>query len=1062
MQKSLRGFCTGKRMPWRGLSLLLLMLPAARLKAQSYRSLTDKVNLQMGKTNAASVIRLLQQQTPYVFVYDPEYLHQCLLPEVKFADAPLNSVLQYLDNNAPLDIELTNTTTIAVRKGHAEKPAVRVNGRITGKVVDNKNEPLPGVTIQVQGGNGAVTNVDGTYELLLEPGKYTINFSYISYASRQVTDVEVTEKGVTPLNIALKSSGSHLKGVTVTGSYKKASVEGLYAIQKNNAAITDGISAEQIARTPDKNLGEVLKRVSGLATVESKYVVVRGLSERYNQAILNGQVMPSTELNRKNFNFEIIPSSLIDNVTVIKTLTPDRSAEFGGGLVEVNTIDIPTNDFLNISVGGSYNDKTTGKSFLSLPLEGREYRGQIATHRYWMGDDNWKSATDLHTAYNNSYKDKAPFANNWILTDMRAPVSPNFQVSGGKLLDRKFGVVAAASYRNTFATQDIVNGRDGFSPLAGTPENLSRLFKGQRYGFTTNLSGLLGVGFRDEKNRVSFQTLYLRTLDQQLLVGTGPSDFAPHTLEVQDITTQSTLLQNQLRGEHSLGKHGVKLKWMGSYIRMDKLKPDNHMLLGDAVKDTTAAINEYNIIGSQLTSLAGTLRWWSRAVENNYNWDISLSAPFKINKLDNTVKVGYAGWNKERTFFVVNTGSNPGTPPPNYLPLQEYFSEKNGVKTQMTDDGDGFKSNTTLNAMYLMLDHKIGRFRLVWGGRAEYYNLNEINSNLENTFKNFTSNPNAGYDFNELKNREPNWRFFPSANFTYSLTPSMNLRLAYAESIVRPDVRELSYFREYDYELGGDYMSGLVRSTTIKHYDFRYEWYPAPGEIISASLFYKNMAYPMEIYKIQDNRIYKLQNNKDAKNYGVELEVRKSLAFTQVPVLRNLTLYGNFSYLDGKVRPMRVEVKQDSLNPKKIRVTEEIGDAQKRPQSGASNYMLNAGAYYDVKRFSVSLVYNYVANRMFRPEDAYFYSLFEQPLRSLDGQIAVRFLKNKAELRMNVSNILNAYAIIYSNTFNDDPDVLAHKKDPTKKDLLYQSDKDRLDFRSAPGRTYSATFSYRF
>ncbi|MCW3487494.1 TonB-dependent receptor [Chitinophaga nivalis] len=1043
------------------------------LQAQSYKTLADKIQLQAGKTNAAAVVKALQQQTSYTFIYDPEYLQQCAFTTVKFESVPLGTVLQYLDNNAPLDVELTNKNTIAVRKGNAEKPAARTNGKVTGKVVNNKNEPLPGVTIQVQGGQGVVTNVDGTYELQLEPGKYTLTFSYISFESRKVTDVEVASTNITPLNIIMKSSGSSLKEVTITGNYRKASIEGLYALQKNNAAITDGISADLIARTPDKNVGEVLKRVTGLSTLDNKYVVVRGLSERYNAAVLNGQIMPSTELNRKNFSFDIIPSNIIENVTVIKTLTADRSAEFGGGLVEVNTLEIPTANFLTVNAGVGYNDKTTGKTFLSMPLEGKEYWAKASNHRKFLGSFDWKNKSDMGHAFAENAKNGKSFNNNWGVTSFKAQPSQNYQFALGRVLPltnkSQFGVVASANYRNTLATQDVIMSRSGFE---GDPSNDYASFKGQRYGFTTNLGGMLGAGYRNERHRIGFQTIYQRTLDQHLISGTAVSStYSPNTYAYFDITSVTSLWQNQLKGEHALGNRGLKLKWLGSYLKLDRQRPDNHIFAGQYMQPEEGSLNNYNI--NRLYAIAttsGSLRNWNRALENNYSWDVSLSAPFKFNignlPIENTAKAGYAGWSKDRSFFVLNTFHDIDQSKGDYLPVSNIFTPENGLTTKLDPFGDDYKKGATLHAFYGMLDHKIGdKFRFVWGLRGEYYNLNNINVALDSLFSliNGGRGEQDKYDYSDLKNREPNFRLFPSANLTYSLTPTMNLRVAYSESIIRPDLRELSGFKEYDFELGGVYFGSYVTSTTIKHYDFRYEWYPAPGELLSFSLFYKNMDRPMEIYKEANNE-FRLKNNKAAKNFGVELEVRKSLAFTKVPVIRDITLSGNFTYLDSRVTPMRLGYNGvDPTNPYKIVVTENLSPEEKRPQAGASNYMVNAGAYYDNKLFSLNLVYNYVSNRMYRAHEIYSQGYFERPLESLDAQLALHLLKNKAELRVNVSNLLNSFSLVYANRWDaNEEDINKGEKAPTIKQLLYQSGKDAIDYKATPGRTVSITASYRF
>lgn len=1076
MQKSTKRFCNGEVMhSWKAFLLCFLLTgTTVALSAQSYQSLNDKVSVNLANTNAAAVVKSLEQQTKYTFAYDPEYLQHCALEEVKFNGQSLSAVLHYLDDYAPIDITYANNT-VALKQGKQLRNSSLEKGRISGKVVDAKNEALPGVTILASNGQGAVTSVDGIYDLPLSPGVYTLTFSYVSFDTRQVTDVNVSAKGVTPLNVVMKSTGSRLKEVTVTGNYKRASVEGLYAIQKNNAGITDGISAEQISRTPDKNIGEVLKRVSGLSTMENKYVVVRGLSERYNQAVLNGQVMPSTELNRKNFSFDIIPSNIVENVTVVKTLTPDRSAEFGGGLVEVNTLDIPTQNFLNVAAGSSYNTMTTGKNFRSLRLDGGEYWGKAAPSRDLLGKLDWKNTADIKAAYNAKENNANAFSNNWGIFEMKAPVSQNYQLSAGKVFNvsakDQIGLILSASYRNTFQTQDIRMSRDNFDGKVKADDPDRAGFSGQRFGLTTNLGGLVGIGFRTPHTRMGYQALYLRSYDQQLILGLGRhSDPSGYLLGYYDLTTQTNMLQHQLKGEHSIGNKGIKFKWVGSYLVMDKQRPDNHQFLANVVEDDKLESNEFNISNPFSSAISeGALRWWSRAYEKNFNWDAGVSVPFKFSTgnfvSQNIFKAGYAGWRKDRLFYVLNTGSKNFNSS-DYPPLSQAFSPSRGGSIYISDFSDDFHKTAALHGMYLMLDDKIGeKWRLVWGVRAEYYNLNKANDALDSLFHyiNSTRGSNEKFDYTELLNREPNWNFFPSVNLTYSLTPMMNLRLAYSKSIIRPDLREMSFFREYDFELGGMYQSELVRSTLAHHYDFRYEWYPGAGEVMSMSLFYKKFDYSMEIYNDeQSGGIYNLKNNKNAKNYGLEIEMRKSLAFTKVPVLRNIVLYGNFTALKAYVTPMEVNYNAiDPSNPLKVTPIETAGKEERRPQTGASNYMVNAGVFYDVKPASFSLVYNYITNRMFRPDAAFIYSLYERPLESLDAQLAVRFMKQKGEVKLNIGNLLNSSSLVYRNSYSD-ADITNGKKTPSTKELLYQNGKDLINYEAKPGRTYSITISYKF
>ncbi|RAI99691.1 TonB-dependent receptor-like protein [Chitinophaga skermanii] len=1068
MQKSTKGFCTGIVVPFKTYSLCILLccLAPVALFAQSYKSLNNKVQISLQQTNAEQVVKLLEKQTPFTYVYDPEHLSNCKLQTVKFPNNTLGEVLDYLDQSAPIDIDY-NDNTVAIRKGKQTSKAIEENGTITGKVVDNKNEGLPGVTVLVNGSQGTVTSVDGSYTIPLPPGKYTVEYRYISFTTQRVTDVLVAALQNTPLNIVMAASKNALKEVVVTANFQRSSVEGLYALQKNNAGITDGISADLIARTPDKNVGEVLKRVSGLATVDNRYVVIRGLSERYNQAMLNNQIMPSTELNRKNFSYDVIPTSLIENITVIKTLTPGMSAEFGGGLVEVNTLDVPTRNFLNIGIGASYNDNTTGKNFRLMGFDGREYWATPSKQRDFAGKLNWNSRAGMIKAFDASPKNTA-VQNSWGINQWSAQPSSNYRIALGrtmKMNNGQAGLVAGFSYRNNLNTQDIQSTRAGFINDLSVLKNPELMNNSKRYLFNTNMSGLVGLGFRNAQHKVSLNGIMIRNLDQSMQLGSGQIS-SVDKMAIYDITAQTELYQAQLKGDHALGKKGMKLKWWGSYTYLDRKKPDNHEALADYMHATDEVPGELLNVGSIGSSMisVGSLRWWSRAVENNLGWDASLSMPFTFKlgnqTVNNTVKGGYGGWTKDRKFYVMNL-ANAASPGEKYPYLGDVFAAPYLDSIFVNQFGDDMNKTAVLHSVYGMLDHKLGdKLRLVWGLRGEYINLNRLNEQVIPKVKALLG---SGYkndiDMSALFELEPNWHLFPSANLTYSLTQKINLRLAYAKSIVRPDLREYAYFREFDFELGGDYQGGMIRSTLIDHYDFRFEYYPKPGEVMSVSLFYKYLKNPLEIYKEGINRQYSLYNNHSATNTGIELELRKSLAFTNVPVIRNLSVYGNFTYLDAYVTQLHFTYFPDNpQDPKKIIVEETKGEREHRPQSGASNFMYNFGLYYDTKPVSLSVMYNKVTNRMYRPSLIYTESLYEQPIESLDAQLAFRMLQRKLELRLNASNLLNSISYIYRNYTQEGGNLV----DPSKKDIRYQKDRDVLDYSVKQGRTFSATFTYNF
>ncbi|MEJ7681037.1 MAG: TonB-dependent receptor plug domain-containing protein [Segetibacter sp.] len=155
-----------------------------------------------------------------------------------------------------------------------------------------------------------------------------------------------------------------------TAGTRRETISSLYLQQKNSSSISDGISAEVIRRSPDRSTGEVLKRVSGASVQDNKFVVIRGLSERYNTSLLNNSVLPSTEPDKKAFSFDIIPSSLIDNLVIYKSATPDLPGDFSGGAIKVSTKDFPSRQLSELSFSAGYNSQTTFKNFYKSRDEG--------------------------------------------------------------------------------------------------------------------------------------------------------------------------------------------------------------------------------------------------------------------------------------------------------------------------------------------------------------------------------------------------------------------------------------------------------------------------------------------------------------------------------------------------------------------------------------------------------------------------------------------------------------------------------------------------------------------
>lgn len=256
-------------------------------------------------------------------------------------------------------------------------------GGIAGKIQDKSNgESAFNAAVKVSGPSekGTYTDFDGYYSLQgLAPGTYTISIQLLGYQKTSVSGVLVNPGKTTKLNITLSPSSEELSEITVTAEAVRNSVQAIQLTQKNSSVVLEGVSSEQIRRMPDNNSADILKRTSGTTVENGKYIIVRGLNDRYNLAMVNGAIMPASEPDRKVFSFDLYPTTMIENLFIFKTAQADLPAEFAGGLVQIETKNFPTEDYLRVSASSGIN---MGVSFNEV----EHYEG--------YGADNWGFVAD--------------------------------------------------------------------------------------------------------------------------------------------------------------------------------------------------------------------------------------------------------------------------------------------------------------------------------------------------------------------------------------------------------------------------------------------------------------------------------------------------------------------------------------------------------------------------------------------------------------------------------------------------------------------------------------------
>jgi TonB-dependent receptor len=875
-------------------------------------------------------------------------------------------------------------STISVNQIFAQ-----TTGKIAGKVIDEKtSETLIGATVNIQGTTkGAATDVEGHYSLSgLEPGKYTVLVRYIGYQSKTISDVEVKAGAATPLDITMSASASQaLKEVVIRASYKQESLSALYAIQKNSVSISDGISSELIKKSPDRNTSDVLKRVSGTTIQDNKFVVVRGLSDRYNTASLDGAPLPSTEPNRKAFSFDIVPSNLIDNIIISKTASPDLPGDFAGGNVQILTKDIPDQNFVTLGLGYSYNTQSTFKDFNSGFRSAIDYFGFDDASRKLPGNfptSNQVVNNQLSPAQN--IQAINGLSNDFNIYKSKALPGQNYQLTIGNVKEigenkNRFGTTIGVTYRNTQTiTPDLIQRFDNYD------------YHNQVNKFSTNVGALANFAYSFGKSKITLKNIYNRIFDDQFTyrtgsnTGTSSSDNHFYAFDL----LEKALFKTTLEGEHRLGDKSSKIKWNLGFSNVLNDQPDQKKV---NYKQSNPGEPYY----ATVTSLGKeNARVFSHLNENIYSGKVDYNLP--VNFLSSTLKVGVNSQYRDRKFNARFLGLVLDQNNTNYdvnallqRPIQTLFGP-NIIKTgiygleELSNPTDRYDANSMTNSAYFMLDSKLGEnTRIVYGLRAEKFDL-KLNTEETNI-----AQPRAELD---------NLDLLPSVNFTYALTKKANFRASYYRTVARPEFRELAPFAYYDYELLATLQGNPnLKRTVIDNADLRYEFYPSAGQIFSVSAFYKKFTNAIEpvIDDANSSTTISYFNSKSAYVYGFEMEARKSLDFVNGGTFfKNTTAYTNFSFNKSRI-----------TNPDDGVVRLEAH----RQLVGQSPYVINAGLTHTEfdNKLSLNLLFNRLGKRIFYAGGERFSSIYEMPRNVLDFQVGYKVLKSKGEIKLSGSDILN-------------------------------------------------------
>jgi len=910
-------------------------------------------------------------------------------------------------------------------------------GEIRGTVIDKSTgEPMAGANVVISSLNigaaidmdgnysnlgesvsplqiGAAIDMDGNYSLKAPPGVYTLRFSYISYNTLEITDVKVEANKVTEANAVMEEAANEFGEVVVYAVRRMNSEAALVASLKAANMVMSGVSSQQITRTQDRDASEVIKRIPGISIIENRFVISRGLAQRYNNVWINNNAVPSSEADSRAFSFDMIPSAQIDNIMIVKSPAPELPADFSGGFVKIATKSIPEENSLQASYGVNVNTMTHFRDFeyakgSSTDLLGfdngfRGMRRVVPAQR--MDGNNAALVTDV-TANG--------FNNDWIIRSRKPVADHRFSLmlnrfakfsNGGKL-----GVMAALNYSYSYlAFQDITNARFGIYDRISDSPVYQYKYADDQYTVTAKTGGMLNLIWAlSDKHRLEFRNILNQQGKDRYTWRDGWQNISSYYEQIKEEYNYYSRgsYTGQLSGYHSFSETD-KIDWTIGYSNANKNQPDRRRI------DMDGTVEE--------TSMNSIIRDFIRLDENIYSAGLNYNRIFAFGTFAPALKAGAYAEYRSRDYrtreFLYKT--NIMNLPSGFIfrkvstemMLPEFFAADKFFVSDATDRTNDYSGENLLTGGYLGFNLPIKKFNVYAGVRYENNRMSLTN------YVHLTLDQTEKFDYSQSD-------FFPSVNATYNINKTNLVRVAYGKSINRQEFREVSPSLYYDFDLFS-YVKGNqdLRQAYIQNFDLRYEIYPSSGEMVSFALFYKRFKNPIEWTFIDagGTYTYTFENAKQADSYGVELDLKKSLDFIGLP---DFSLSFNGSLIRSKV------------------FFDEKSQEHDRPMQGQSPYLINSGLFYQREKLSAGLMYNIVGKRITgigRSDNSIggtidndVPDMFEMPRHAVDLSFSYKF-GSMYEVSASIRDILAA-PLVYKQfpKFTDDTGKVQQREQTTK------------------------------
>lgn len=883
---------------------------------------------------------------------------------------------------------------------------VAQKGTLSGKLIDGDfNDILPFATVAIKGTNeGTSSDFDGKYSLKLDPGTYTVVYSFVGYSTKEVVDVVIKANQTTVLDVTMVSAADSLDDIVISVTLRQNSEKAVLDVQKNSTVVLDGISSEAIKKQGASDVASAVKAVPGVSVQEGKFVYVRGLGDRYTKTLLNGMDVPGLDPDRNTLQLDIFPTNILENLQVVKSATAEYSADFTGGIVDIITKDIPNKKEISFNTGVGYNpDMHFNDNFLTYEGGGTDFLGFDDGTRdsplargsnVPLVQQDGARVAEITRAFNRTMATIRE--QSFLNLSLGASYSNNFDFENSKL-----GLTASVSYKNeTQFYENLVSGQVIRKSIdnSNTSPQLDRTQVGDVGSNNVILNGLFGLTYKVGRSKYRFNAIRIQNGNQQAGLYNQTNRDNSVNRVVRDVLTytQSSFTNFLLSGDHSNKDGDWRTEW--------KISPTF-----SRVDDKDFRETPFRVDGASPTiepsETGDPTRFFRELSEINLPAKLDLTKRHKLFDRDAKLKFGAGYTFKNRDFSVdefalilVNFPRDQFNGDPDQILAPENIFDpatNSGVAVRSDFNiSNTFESIITIGSAYGSEEFQISdRLKSIVGVRFEKFDLF------------YTGITQEGDNFDQERFIDKA-DIFPSVNLIYDLNTSADFKLrgSYARTTARPSFKEASAAQIVDPILGTTFIGNPdIQPSYINNFDVRLEKYTESSDFFALSGFFKTFRDPIEItFFASATDQFTPQNLGDATVLGAEIEARKTLDFIG---LRNFNFQTNISVIQSEQQIVAQEL---GFRQRTARDGETVDDT--RELQGQSPFLINAGLNYDSEEsgWKTGLFYNVQGRTLQVVASGDVPDVFTLPFHSLNFTLNKTWNVNntKHSVNLKVDNLL--------------------------------------------------------